>query len=150
MMISSRPSLPPNANTCMPPALPSPAVSLSLSLSLRSVLPNLWLVGGVTGALAFAAFSRSSTGTVGTICSTCGIQVPLNPCDCSSQALGMTVIFSTVDPRFRIIQEKSRFGASLVEFSEKFIHVSFQRGRRCTVSQFSISQSGASTTVTVD
>ncbi|CAN0282697.1 unnamed protein product, partial [Ectocarpus sp. 6 AP-2014] len=46
-----------------------------------SVLPNLWLVGGVTGALAFAAFSRSSTGTVGTICSTCGIQVPLNSYD---------------------------------------------------------------------
>ncbi|CAM9467133.1 unnamed protein product [Ectocarpus sp. 13 AM-2016] len=42
-----------------------------------SVLPNLWLVGGVTGALAFAALSRSSTGTVGTICSTCGIQVAL-------------------------------------------------------------------------
>ncbi len=43
----------------------------------RSVLPNLWLVGGVTGAVAFAALSRSSTGTAGiaSICSTCGIQV---------------------------------------------------------------------------
>lgn len=39
------------------------------------MLPNLWLVGGVTGALAFAALSRSSTGTAGSICSTCGIQV---------------------------------------------------------------------------
>eukprot|EP00752_Nemacystus_decipiens_P006778 g6087.t1 len=42
-----------------------------------SVLPNLWLVGGVTGAVAFAALSRSSNGTAGSICSTCGIQVAL-------------------------------------------------------------------------
>ncbi|CAM9381981.1 unnamed protein product [Scytosiphon promiscuus] len=42
-----------------------------------SVLPNLWLVGAVAGAVAFAALSRSSSGPVGSFCSTCGIQVAL-------------------------------------------------------------------------
>ncbi|CAM9898305.1 unnamed protein product, partial [Laminaria digitata] len=41
-----------------------------------SVLPNLWLVGAVAGAVSWAALSRT-TGTVGSVCSTCGIQVAL-------------------------------------------------------------------------
>lgn len=40
----------------------------------RSILPNLWLLGAVVGAVACAAFSRTA-GPIGTFCSTCGIQV---------------------------------------------------------------------------
>lgn len=41
-----------------------------------SILPNLWLLGAVAGAIACAVFSRT-TGTIGGLCATAGIQVAL-------------------------------------------------------------------------